>query len=111
MEYGREGPSGDLAQGQSGGSGVRTEFVYQAARDFDGEGNLGIADRNGAFELERLLEVAIGLARGDGASLGEKCGGIGQVRVVSQQGARQIEPLGLLGIAGAGHMSYIYALL
>jgi hypothetical protein len=63
------------------------------------------------LELVCLIEVAIGLAPGDGTSLGEALGGLGQVRVFPQQSAGQVEPLGFLGIAGAGHMTYKYAYL
>ncbi|MBZ5626013.1 MAG: hypothetical protein LAQ69_46090, partial [Acidobacteriia bacterium] len=46
MQYRRKGTVGDFAQGQSGGSGVIAESGYQTAREFDGEGHFGIADRH-----------------------------------------------------------------
>jgi hypothetical protein len=111
MKYRRQGTAGDLAQGQSGGSGVVAKFVYQTAREFDGERHFGIADRDWAFELLCLFEVAIGLAPGDGTGLSELFGGLGQVLVLPQQGASQIEPFGFRGIAGTGHMTYKYVYL
>jgi len=111
MQYRREGTGGDFAQGQSGGGGVIAESGYQTAREFDGEGNFDIADRDRVLELLGLFEIAIGLAPGDGTVPGEALGGLGQVFVFAQQGASQVEPLGFLGIAGAGHMTYKYASL
>src|ERR1035437_1648058 len=111
MEYRREGTAGDYAQGQSGESGVGAESVYETAREFDGEGHFDIADRKWVLELLCPIEVAIGLAPGDGTSLGEAFGGRGQVRVLPKQSAGQVEPLGFLGMAGAGHMTYKYSCL
>jgi hypothetical protein len=108
MQYRREGTVGDFAQGQSGGSGVFPESVYQTAREFDGEGHFGIADRDWVLELLSLFEVAIGLAPGNGTVPGETLGGLGQVFVFAQQDASQVEPFGFLRIAGASHMTYKY---
>jgi len=105
MQYRREGTVGDFAQGQSGRSGIVAKSVYQTAREFDGEGHFGIADRDWVLELMSLFEVAIGLAPGDGTFQGETLGSLGQVFVFVQQGASQVEPLGFLGIAGASHMT------
>ena len=63
------------------------------------------------LELLSPFEVAIGLAPGDGTFPGETLDRLGQVFVFAQQDARQIEPLGLLGIAGASNMTYKYACL
>jgi hypothetical protein len=111
MEYSRERTAGDLAQGQSGRSGIGAESVYQAARELDSKGHFGIADRNRVFELLSLIEVAIGLASGDRTGPGKVLGSLGQGLVFSEQGASQVEPLGFPDIAGAGHMSYKYACL
>jgi len=111
MQYRREGTSGDFAQGQSGGSRVVAESLYQTAREFDGEGHFDIADRDGVFELLSLFEIAIGLAPGNVTVVGEALGGLGQVFVLPQQGASQIQPFGLLGIAGTGLMTYEFAYL
>ena len=79
MQYRREGTGGNFAQGQSGGSGIIAESVYQTAREFDGEGNFDIADRDWVLELLGLFEIAIGLAPGEGTVPGEALGGLGQV--------------------------------
>jgi hypothetical protein len=42
-----------------------------------------------------LLEIPIGLPRGNGAGAGEAIDRMGPVRVLLQQSASQIEPLGL----------------
>jgi hypothetical protein len=57
-------------------------------------------------ELLGLLEIAIGLAFGDGATVGEEFGGLGQRTWALQQSASPIEPLGLLSIRGTSHTTY-----
>src|SRR5664280_355400 len=111
MKYRRQGTAGDLAQGQPGRSGVVAKFVYQTAREFDGERHFGIADRNWVFELLCLFEVTIGLTPGDGTGLSELFGGLGQVLVLPEQSASQIEPFGFLSIGGTGHRTYKYVYL
>ena len=96
MQYGREGTAGDFAQGQSGGSGVIAESVYETARKFDSEGHFDIADRNWVLESLCLLEVAISLALGDGAIPGQLLGSLGPMRIPLQKGASQVGPFGLL---------------
>jgi hypothetical protein len=56
-----------------------------------------------------LLEVAIGLALGDGAIPGQLLGGVGPMRIPLQKDASQVDPFGLLDMAGARHVSYKYA--
>jgi hypothetical protein len=77
MQYRRESTGGDFAQGQSSGGGVIAESGYQTAREFDGEGNFDIADRDRVLELLGLFEIAIGLAPGDGTVPGQALGGLG----------------------------------
>jgi hypothetical protein len=78
------------------------------ARKLDRKRDFDISDRKRVFELLSLLEIAIGLAFGDAAALGKAFGGLGQRSRSVQQGASQIEPLGLLSIRGAGHTTYKY---
>ena len=86
MQYRREGAAGDFAQGQSGGGGIIAESGYQTAREFDGEGNFDIADRDSVLEALGLFEIAIGLALGNGTVPGEALGGLGQVFVYRAAG-------------------------
>lgn len=58
MQYRQQGTADDLAQSQSGRSGVGAESLHQSAREFDREGHLCIADRDRTFELVCLLEIA-----------------------------------------------------
>ena len=53
-----------------------------------------------------LLEVAGGLALGDGAILGQLLGSLGPMRIALQKAAGQVEPFGLLDMAGARHRTY-----
>ena len=55
-----------------------------------------------------LLEVAIGLALGDGAIPGQSLGSLGPMRIPLQKGASQVEPFGLLDMAGPRHTTYKY---
>ena len=111
MKHCQQGTADDLAQGQSGRCRVGPECLYQTVRQLDRERHFRIADRDRTFELLCLLEIAIGLAPGDGAGEGEVLGGLEQALVFPQQGASQVEPLSFLGIAGAGHIPYIYVCL
>ncbi|HEX4785865.1 MAG TPA: hypothetical protein VH350_16105 [Candidatus Sulfotelmatobacter sp.] len=99
----REGTTGDLAQSQSGRSGVGAESLDETAHKLDGKGHFDIADLDWALESLCLLEVAIGLALGDGAIPSQLLGSLGPMRVALQKGARQVEPFGLLDMAGARH--------
>jgi hypothetical protein len=58
-----------------------------------------------------LLEVAIGLALGDRTTPGQLLGGLGPMLVLLQNGTGQVDPLGLLDLAGTGHLTYKYAYL
>src|ERR1017187_7047166 len=111
MQYRQQGSTDDLAQGRAGGSGIRPESFYQTARKLDGKRDFGIFDRNRMLESLRLLEIAIGLAFGDGATLGKAFGGLGQRSRALHQGASRIEPLGPLNICGARHETYKYVFL
>src|SRR5437879_2443427 len=57
-----------------------------------------------------LLQVAVSLTRGDRALPSQFPDCLGQVES-PEQVASSVEPLGLLGIARAAHMSHIYNLL
>jgi hypothetical protein len=105
----QEGTAGDLAQGQSRRSGVGAESFHETARKLDGEGYFDIADRDRVLEPLCLLQVAIGLALGDGAILGQSLGSLGPMRIPLQKGTGQVEPFGLLDMAGSRHMTYKYA--
>jgi len=70
-----------------GRSGVGAESPYETARKLDGEGYFDIADRNWVLESLCLLEVAIGLALGDGAISGQSLGGLGPMLIPLQKGA------------------------
>ena len=84
---------------------VRSDALSQAVRKFDGECQFGFARRNGTFQLLSLLEIAIRLARGNGAIPSELFDGIGKLFHLLKQHQRAIESLGLLNTAGAGHLS------
>jgi len=72
---------------------------------FDGECQFGFAGRDRLFQPLSLLEVAIGLARRNGAVLGQLFDRIGKLIDMQQQVAGTIEAFGLLGRAGAWHLS------
>ena len=86
MEDRHKRTAGDLAEGQSGGTCVGAESVYQAARKFDGEGHFGIADRDWPLELLCLLEVAIRLTFRDRAIARQSLRRLGPIPVLLQQG-------------------------
>ena len=65
----------------------------------------GFAWRQRLFQPLSLFEVAIGLTRRNGAVLGQLFDRIGELIGLQQQVARAIEALGLLGLAGAWHLS------
>jgi hypothetical protein len=109
VQYRREGTSGDLAQGQSRRSGVGAESLDETARKLDGERHSDIADWDGVLESLCLLEVAIGLALGDGAIPGQSLGRLGPMRIPLQKGTGQVEPFGFLDMAGSRHLTYKYA--
>jgi len=71
----------------------------------DGECQFGFGWWDRLFQSLSLFEVAIGLARRYGAGMCQLFDGIGELIDVPQQFARAIEALGLLGLAGAWHLS------
>ena len=71
---------------------------------------LGSANGNRPLQLLRPFQVAIRLAVGDGARSGKLGGCLGKL-LVTQQLSGKIESLCFLGIAGSGHVTYIYNLL
>jgi len=70
-----------------------------------GERQFGFAWRDRLFQPLGLLEVAIGLTRRNGAFPGQLFDRIGELIDKQQQVARAIETFGLLGLAGAWHLS------
>ena len=81
---------------------MRPQSFHQTARKLDCKGDFDISDRKRIGELLSPLEIAIGLAFGNGATLGEALGGLGQRTRTVQQDASPIEPLGLLNMRGTG---------
>ena len=76
----REQRSADhLADGQSFGRSERPDPLNQAVRKFDGECQFGFARRNRLFQPLSLFEVAIGLARRNGAIPGQLFDRIGEL--------------------------------
>ena len=108
MEYRLHGSADDLAQGQTRRGGVGPERGHQTARKLDRKGDLGILYRNGLSKLLSTLQITIGLALADGPLASQAFGSLGKWCMRAEEGARLIEPLGLLSIAGAGHTTYKY---
>jgi hypothetical protein len=79
--------------------------VHQAAWQFHRECEFGFACRDRLFQPMSLFEVAIGLARRNGAVLGQLLYRIGKMIDMLQQVPCTIEALGFLGLAGARHLS------
>src|SRR5216684_5120151 len=110
MQPRQQGSRDNLADRHACAGGVSPHFCDQALREFDGERRLGVANRNRFFEMLGLLQVAVSLTRGDRALPSQFPDCLGQVES-PEQVASSVEPLGLLGIARAAHMSHIYNLL
>ncbi|HEX9197962.1 MAG TPA: hypothetical protein VF865_00255, partial [Acidobacteriaceae bacterium] len=77
----------------------------QAVWKFDGECQFGFAYCDRLFQPLSLFEVPIGLAGRYGTGMGQLFDGIGELIDAPQQFAGAIEALGLLGLAGAWHLS------
>ena len=105
-QQGLEGSRHQFADRRSGGERTRSQTPDQATRKPDGQDILAVGDRNGCGQLLGFAQVAIGLASRDGELAGEAFDGVGQVRILLQQRAGEIEPAGFLGIADAGHVTY-----
>ena len=110
VEHRSQGPADDFAQGESCARGMATQLADLRDGQLHGEGDLGRADRNGMAEALRLPHIAIGLARGDGACLGEPLHCLRKRRTTLQQDAGAIEALRPLSCVGTGHMTYRYNL-
>jgi hypothetical protein len=89
---------------------ARSRFTRRARKP-DSKGHFDIADRDWALESLCLLEVAIGLALGDGTTPGQLVGSLRPMLIPLQKGAGQVEPLGLLDMVGARHLTYLYVCL
>ena len=100
-----QGSADHLADGQSSGRSKRTDAPDQAVRKFDREGQFGFAWWDRLFQPLSLFEVAIGLARRNGAVLSQLLDRIGELIDMQQQIARAIEPLGFLRLVGTRHLS------
>ncbi len=85
--------------------------MNQTVWKLDGECQLGFAHWDRLFEPLSLLEVTIGLSRGDRTVLCQPLDRIGQFAVLPKQVASAVETLGFLGIVSASRMSYISNLL
>ncbi len=105
-EQGLEGSRHQFADRRSGGDRTLPQAPDQAAWKPDRKDVLAVGDGHGRGQLLGFAQVAIGLARRDGELAGEAFDGVGQVRILLQQRAGEIEPLGFLGIADAGHVTY-----
>ena len=78
----------------------------EAARQAHGEHVLAGGDGDRRGQPAGLAEVAIGLPGRDGELLCQASGGVRKMRAILQQRTGAIEPLGFLGIANAGYMTY-----
>jgi hypothetical protein len=98
-------PRDDLAHLQFPGARVKPYALNQAAWQFYRERELAFAHRDWLFQLLRLLDVTVGLPKGDRTLARQLGDGLGTFLALSQQFASAIEPLSLLNIAGARHLS------
>ena len=105
-EQGFQGSRHQFADRRSGGERTRSQTLDQAARKPHGKDVLAVGDGHGRAQLLGFAQVAVGLASRDGELAGEAFDSVRQVRAPQQQRAGEIEPLGLLGIADAGHTTY-----
>ena len=64
--------------------------------------------RNGLSELLSTLQITIGLTLGHRPLASQAFGSLGKWRMLAEEGASLIEPVGFLSIAGASHMTYKY---
>ena len=67
--------------------------------------------RDGLSELLSTLQISIGLALADRPVASQAFGSLGKWRMLAEEGASLIEPLGFLSIAGARHETYKYVYL
>ena len=105
-EQGVQSPRHQFADRGSGGERTLPQAPDQAARKPDGKHVLAVGDGHGSGQLLGLAQVAVGLAGRDGELASEVFDGVRQVRTLLQQRASEIEPVGFLGVADTGHMTY-----
>lgn len=108
VEHRTQGAADDFAHSESSTRGVEPQLADLRGGQLDCEGDLGRTDGNGMAEALGLLQIAIGLARGDGACMGESPHCLRKRRTVLEQVAGVIEALRLLSGTGTWHMTYRY---
>jgi len=79
--------------------------LNQAAWQFYRKRELAFAHRDWLFQLLRMLDVTMGLPKGDRTLARQLGDGLDTFFELPQQFASTIEPLSLLGVAGARHLS------
>ncbi len=105
-EQGLQGARHQLADRRSGGARTLSQTLDQAARKPDRQHVLAVGDGYGRGQLLGFAQVAVGLPSRDGELAGEAFDGVRQVRALLQQRAGEVEPVGFLGIADAGYVTY-----
>jgi len=98
-------PRDHLAHRQLPGACVKPYALNQAGWQLYGKRQLAFAHRDWLFQLLRMLDVAMGLSRGDRTLSRQLGDGLSTLFELPQQLASTIEPLSLLSIAGARHLS------
>jgi len=98
-------PRDHLAHRQIPGACIKPYAWNQAAWQLDCKRELAFAYRDGLFQLLPLLDVSMGLPKGDRTLARQRGDGLGTFLELPQQLASTIEPLSLLNIAGARHLS------
>jgi len=98
-------PRHDFAHGQFSGARIDPYALNQAAWQFDGKRELAFAHWDWVFQLLRLLDVTMGLPKGDRIFACQLGYGLRMFAELAEQFASTIEPLSLLSIAGARHLS------
>jgi len=105
MQEGHDRATDHLAQTQSGRGRVPPQSTHEGARELHRKRDLGIPDRDRSIHVLRTLEVPVCLAFRHPTPVPKFVGGVGLQLVSSQQLPRKIEPLGLLGLGRASHVS------
>jgi len=98
-------PRDYFAHGQFPGARIKPYALNQAAWQFHRKRELAFAHRDWLFQLLRLLDVTMGLSQGDRTLARQLGDSLGTFFEPPQQFASTIEPLSLLGFAGARHLS------
>ena len=98
-------PRDQLAHRQLPGACIKPYALNQAAWQFYRKRELAFAHRDWLFQLLRMLDVTMGLPKGDRTLARQLGDGLDTFFELPQQFASTIEPLSLLGVAGARHLS------